>query len=76
MAKVPLTDISIRALKPPESGQQTHWDKNLGGFGVRVSRGGTKSFVLVHGANRQRTEPDFAPLYDQHKNHIEACRAV
>jgi len=49
-----LTDITIRALKPPERGQKMHWD-NLTGFGVRVSQGGAKSFVLMHGRNRQLT---------------------
>lgn len=50
-----LTDISIRALQPPTKGQVTVWDKSLKGFGVRISQGGTKSFVVVRGANRQRT---------------------
>lgn len=55
MPKIQLTDISIRALKPPAKGQTTYWDKSLAGFGVRVSPGGAKTFVLVHGATRQRT---------------------
>jgi len=32
----------------------TYWDESTSGFGVRVSQGGTKSFVVVHGVNRQR----------------------
>jgi len=55
MPSIQLTDVSVRALKPPERGQETHWDKSLRGFGVRISQGGTKTFVLVNGANRQRT---------------------
>ncbi|MEM7168745.1 MAG: tyrosine-type recombinase/integrase [Pseudomonadota bacterium] len=55
MPKATLTDLSIRALAPPEKGQVTHWDRNLKGFGVRVSPGGTKTFVVVHGVNRQRS---------------------
>ena len=50
-----LTDISIRALKPPEKGQVMYWDGSLSGFGVRVSQGGTKTFVVVHGRRRIRT---------------------
>lgn len=38
----------------PLKGQVTYWDESITGFGVRVSQGGTKSFVIVHGANRQR----------------------
>jgi integrase len=46
-----LTDLSIKALKPPERGQRTYWDKD--GLGVRVSQGGSKTFVLMHGWPRR-----------------------
>jgi integrase len=49
-----LTDLSIKALKAPESGAIIYADDTLTGFGVRVSEGGTKSFVLTHGVRRQR----------------------
>lgn len=49
-----LTDISIRSLKAPETGQITHFDDTLRGFGVRVSPGGTKTFVLLVGKARRR----------------------
>jgi integrase len=52
---VRLTDISIRNLKPPEKGQKIYWCDTLKGFGVRCSQGGTKTYVLMHGANRQLT---------------------
>ncbi len=48
-----LTDISIRALKAPEKGQRDYWDDGIKGFGVRVSQGGTKSFVLLLNGNRR-----------------------
>jgi hypothetical protein len=48
-----LTDITVRALPPPASGQKTHWDDTLPNFGCRVSQGGTKSFVLQHGRDRR-----------------------
>jgi integrase len=32
----------------------TFWDQGQSGFGIRVSSGGAKSFVLVYGANRTR----------------------
>ena len=50
MPQVHLTDITIKSLKPPERGQLTYTDDALPGFGVRVSQGGVKSFVLVHTA--------------------------
>lgn len=49
-----LSDVGIRALKAPEKGAQIYYDDVLTGFGVRVSEGGTKSFVLTHGIRRQR----------------------
>jgi hypothetical protein len=49
-----LTDMSVKALKAPEKGVIYYTDEALAGFGVRVSEGGTKSFVLTHGPRRQR----------------------
>ncbi len=50
-----LTDLSIKALKPPAKGQKLYTDDLVKGFGVRVSQGGTKTFVLVHGERRNKT---------------------
>ena len=47
-----LTDLAIRALKPPAKGQQTHWDEH--GLGLRISQGGTKTWIVMHGSQRQR----------------------
>ena len=47
-----LTDVTIRNLKPPTSGQKTYWDNSLG---VRVSQGGTKSFVVMLGSGKRHT---------------------
>ena len=55
MLKTTLTDVAVRALKPPFEGQVTYFDKSLPGFGVRVSQGGTKTYTVVYGANRRRT---------------------
>lgn len=49
-----LTDRTIKALSIPDSGQLTYWDSAQSGFGVRVSQGGSKSFVVVYGPNRTR----------------------
>ncbi|MEJ0019683.1 MAG: tyrosine-type recombinase/integrase [Acetobacteraceae bacterium] len=50
-----MTDIVVSNLAPPEKGQKIYRDDTLKGFCVRVSQGGTKTFVLVHGADRQFT---------------------
>lgn len=49
-----LTDLSVRALKKPQQGAVIYYDDTLPGFGVRVSEGGTKSFILTHGVRRTR----------------------
>ena len=54
MPTVALIDRTIRSLEPPAKGQTTFWDQGQSGFGVRVSSGGARSFVLVYGANRTR----------------------
>ncbi|MBI2718720.1 MAG: DUF4102 domain-containing protein [Rhizobiales bacterium] len=48
-----LTDLLIKSLKPPERGQKTYFDDSIKGFGIRVSMGGTKSFVLMYGKKRK-----------------------
>ena len=49
-----LSDRGIAALVPPERGQKLYSDDTLRGFGIRVSQGGTKTFVLTIGAKRRR----------------------
>ena len=52
--KTNLTDVSLRALKPPPKGQLTIWDKTSP-LGVRVSQGGSKTFILIIGSGKRRT---------------------
>ena len=76
MPTTQLTDISIRALKPPEKGQRLYRDKAIRGFGVRVSQGGTKTFVVVHGANRQFTTLGRYPILSLGDARTEAKRLL
>lgn len=48
MPKIALTDLNLRSLKAPERGQIDYWDSSFreGGFAVRLSQGGAKTFVL------------------------------
>lgn len=48
-----LTDLSVRKLRAPEVGQKTYYDDVLSGFGVRVSQGGAKSFIVMFGPKRR-----------------------
>jgi integrase len=43
-----LTDVFLRKMRPPEQAQIDVWDRSIAGFGVRCSRAGTKTFVLVY----------------------------
>jgi integrase len=55
--KQPLENGMVRALPVPDKGHRIHWDSEVGGFGVRVTAAGARSFILdyrVRGSGRQR----------------------
>lgn len=53
MPKLSLSDVGLRSITPPQSGQCDYWDTTLPSFGLRVSQGGSKTFVLkVHNTRR------------------------
>lgn len=54
MPKLLLTDITVRSLTPPPQGQITYWDNKLSGFGCRISQGGQKTFIVMHGPREAR----------------------
>lgn len=54
MPKQTLTDISLRALTAPAKGQITVWDK-ASPIGVRVSQGGSKTFIIMTGSGKRET---------------------
>ncbi len=76
MPSVALSDPTIRALQPLARGQITYWDKSLPGFGVRVSPGGAKTFVLVHGPERRRTTVGRYPTISLKEARGEARRML
>lgn len=59
--KTNLTDVSVRALKAPPTGQLTVWDKTSP-LGVRVSQGGSKTFILMIRSGKRRTLGRFGIL--------------
>src|SRR6266581_1325756 len=53
-----ITKRSVDALKPAADGAEAVlWDSELKGFGVRVQRGGTKSYVLHYRVGTGRAAP-------------------
>ncbi len=58
MAKKPLTDLTIRKLKPDQNGRYDVWDTRFQGLGIRVFKSGKKSFFLsyrINGRKRRAT---------------------
>src|SRR5665213_2038329 len=51
--KAPLSDLSVRALKAPARGQTTIWDKNSP-LGIRISAGGTKTYIVLVGSGKRK----------------------
>ena len=46
MTKLVLTDVGLRSIQPPQKGQRSYWDTRLPTFGIRVSQGGSKTFIV------------------------------
>jgi integrase len=59
--KTRLTELSVKNALPHES-QYVLWDASLPNFGVRVSPGGTKSFIAMFGARRERVSIGRYPI--------------
>lgn len=70
-----LTDISVRNLTP-EHRQRTYFDDNPRGFGVRVSPGGAKTFVVICGAARERITIGRYPIISLAQARGEAKRIL
>lgn len=71
-----ITDLVARKVTPPEKGQRTIWDKSLPGFGLRISQGGTRSWVVQHGPTRQLTTIGRYPLISVADARTEAKRIL
>lgn len=71
-----LTDFSINSLQAPSRGTVIYADDKVPGFGVRVSLGGTKSFVLTHGVRRTRETIGRVGIISLHDARAEAKRRL
>src|ERR1700730_10240360 len=74
--RTPLTDLAVRALKPPENGTITLWDNTVRGLGVRCSQGGTKTFIVMIGKERSRVRVGHYPEWSVKDARVEAMRII
>lgn len=56
VTKVSFSDLRVKRLRAPEKGQKRYWDATLPGFGLRVSQGGSKTWIIVDPRSRTRTQ--------------------
>ena len=49
-----LTELGIKSAQPPDKGTYTLWDDSLKGFDLRVSQGGTKTFIVLIASGRRQ----------------------
>jgi integrase len=70
----PLTDLSIKRLPVPAAGTLTYWDA-LKGFGIRVSSGGTRTFIVLIGPGRRQSIGHY-PLVSLSDARTEARRIL
>jgi integrase len=66
-----ISDFSIKSAKAPATGTITLWDSSLKGFGVRVSSGGAKTFVVLIASGRRQSIGRY-PLISLSTARIEA----
>jgi integrase len=52
VSRTRLSDLAVQKLASPDKGQRIIFDDTVRGFGVRLSQGGSKTWVIVHGKNR------------------------
>ena len=54
MPRINFTARKIESLKPPQAGQVDYWDAGLPGFGVRLSQGGRRSWIVMYRASGRK----------------------
>ena len=53
MPKLLLTELVLQNVKLPTGNQVDYWDTSVPGFGLRVAKGGSKTFVVMLHRNRK-----------------------
>lgn len=73
-----LTELVVRKAQKPERGQYVIWDESLPGFGLRVSQGGARSFVVMfyEGPRKRRITIGKYPVLGLSTARAEAKRVL
>jgi len=74
MSLKPLTDLMVQKLPTPPKGQKVYYEPS--GLGVRISQGGTKSFVVQIGPSRRRRTLGRYPQMSLKEARSEACKLI
>ena len=70
-----LTELAIRAAKPPTKGTTTLWDSAIRNLGLRINHGGAKSFIVLIASGRRKTIGRY-PLISLAEARTEAKRIL
>jgi hypothetical protein len=70
-----LSDVAIRQAKPPATGTVTLRDTSLKGFGVRLTKGGAKTFIVLIASGRRQAIGRY-PLVSLSDARTEARRVL
>ncbi len=54
MPRINFTVRKIDSLRPPDRGQVDYWDTGLSGFGIRLSQGGKRSWIVMYRVGRRK----------------------
>ena len=73
--KFTLTDLAIKRFPLPPSGTQSYWDSHTRGFGLRISSGGAKTFIVLIGSGRRHAIGRY-PRLTLSKARTEASRIL
>ena len=55
-----VTEKNVEKLKPPEKGSRILWDREIPGFGVRITANGVKSYILSYRVDGRQTKYQIA----------------
>jgi integrase len=78
VAKTALSEFTIKNLQPPKQGQKRLWDTSLPGFGLRISQGGAKTWIVLDPRSKVRTQETIGryPLISLQDARSEAKRRL